>query len=218
MSGGIGLYGGSFDPIHHGHLIAARAVAEQLGLERMIFIPAPSPPHKTGRRLSEATHRLAMARLAVAGEAGFEASDLEIARGGLSYTVLTVEAFRREVGPATPLYWLIGTDSLGELHTWYQVERLIELCRVVTAARPGFEDPDLAPLEARIGPEQVAVLRQGVLTTPMIDISATDVRRRVAGGRSIRYLVPPSVEAYIREHGLYTGVEEQAGPGLCGVH
>ncbi len=218
MSGGIGLYGGSFDPIHHGHLIVARAVAEQLGLERVILIPAPNPPHKSGRRLSDAAHRLAMARLAVEGEPGLEASDVEITRGGPSYTVLTVEGFRREVGPDTPLYWLIGADSLGELHTWYQVERLIQLCRVVTAARPGFEAPDLALLAARIGPARVAALRDGVLTTPMIDISATGIRRRVARGKSIRYLVPQAVEAYIREHGLYTGVEEQAGAGSCGVH
>lgn len=203
MGFGIGLFGGTFDPIHHGHLIAARAVAEQLECERVVFIPSPNPPHKIGRDLSDATHRLAMARLAVEGESGFEVSDIETRRSGLSFTMLTIEAFRASVGPDMPLVWIIGGDSLPELHSWYRVSELVEACRVVTALRPGYEVPDLNPLRRRLSDEQIERLRRDVLPTPSIDISSTQIRQRVRQGRSIRYLVPEAVRSYIEQHRLY---------------
>jgi nicotinate-nucleotide adenylyltransferase len=205
MSQGIALFGGTFDPIHHGHLIVGRAVAEVLDCARVVFIPAQNPPHKVGRGLTDAAHRLAMARLAVADEPRFDVSDIEIRRTGLSYTILTVEAFRREVGPEVPLAWIIGGDTLPELHTWYRVRELVDACRIVTAVRPGFEAPDLAPLRRSLSAEQIERLRADVLTTPRIDISATQIRRRVRESRSIRYLVPESVGGYIAASGLYRG-------------
>jgi len=203
MANGIALFAGTCDPIHHGHLIVARAVVEQLDFEQVVIIPAPSPPHKVGRHVSDASHRLEMARLAVAGEPRFDVSDVEIRRTGLSYTILTVESYRQAVGPGVPLAWIIGGDSLPELHSWYRIGELVEMCRIVTAVRPGYEVPDLAPLARALSGKQIEQLRRDLLATPVIDLSATDVRRRVQEGRSIRYLVPQAVRAYIEDHGLY---------------
>lgn len=203
MGNGIALFGGTFDPIHHGHLIVARAVVEQLGYARVVLIPAPNPPHKVGRELTDATHRLEMARRAVEGEPRFDVSDIELRRPGLSYTILTVEAFRREVGPDVPLAWIIGSDSLPELHSWYRIGELVDACRIVTAVRAGYETPDLSALRRTLAPEQVDRLCRDILPTPVIEISATDIRRRVHDGESIRYLVPESVRAYIHDHNLY---------------
>ncbi|HOA74831.1 MAG TPA: nicotinate-nucleotide adenylyltransferase [Phycisphaerae bacterium] len=203
MGNGIALFGGTFDPIHHGHLIVARAVVEQLGYARVVLIPAPNPPHKVGRELTDATHRLEMARRAVEGEPRFDVSDIELRRPGLSYTILTVEAFRREVGPDVPLAWIIGGDSLPELHSWYRIGELVDACRIVTAVRAGYETPDLSALRRTLAPEQVDRLCRDILPTPVIEISATDIRRRVHDGESIRYLVPESVRAYIHDHNLY---------------
>jgi nicotinate-nucleotide adenylyltransferase len=200
---GIALFGGSFNPIHHGHLIVARAVAEHLGVSRLVLIPSASPPHKCGQDLAHAQDRLALARLAVAGDAAFEVSDVEVRRSGPSYTFLTVEEYRRAVGPDLPLYWVIGADTLPELHTWFRVRELTELCRIVTAVRPGYERPDLSPLSRVLPEDRVRQLADAVLPTPRIDISATDIRQRVRAGRSIRYLVPERVREYIEQHGLY---------------
>lgn len=203
MASGVALFGGSFNPIHHGHLIIARAVAEELGVERLVLVPSACPPHKQDHVLASAADRLAMARLAVEDESGFEVSDVELLRAGPSYTILTVEAFRKEIPTDQAFYWIIGGDTLPELHTWYRVRELVDLCRIVTAVRPGFDVGDLSSLRPCLSAEQVARLQADVLTTPEIDISATEVRRRVAKGLSIRYLVPEKVCIYIEQHGLY---------------
>jgi len=200
---GIILVGGSFNPIHLGHLIVARAVAEQLALARVVFIPSGNPPHKPGNHLADAADRLAMARLAVADESGLEVSDVEIGRSGPSYTILTVEAYRQNLAPGQSLFWLIGSDTLTELHTWHRARELVDMCRIVTAVRPGFESPDLSVLEPTLSPEQVRQLQVDILPTPRIDISATDIRHRIAKGRSIRYLVPDTIREYIENHRLY---------------
>jgi nicotinate-nucleotide adenylyltransferase len=200
---GIALFGGSFNPIHHGHLIVARAVAEQLGANRMVLIPSACPPHKREDELAGAEDRLQMARLATQGEAILEVCDAEVRRSGPSYTVLTVDEYRRSVGWDTPLFWVIGGDTLPELHTWYRIRELGDLCRIVTAVRPGYEQPDLSQLAQVLSEEQVQRLQDAVLQTPRIDISATEVRRRVREGRSIRYLVPEAVREYIERRGLY---------------
>ena len=200
---GIVLFGGSFNPIHHGHLIIARAVAERLGAGRLVLVPSAAPPHKHGEDLADVHDRLAMARRAVAGDPAFEVSDAEVRRSGPSYTYLTVEEFRRSLGADVPLYWLIGADTLPELHTWYRVRELTDLCRIVTAVRPGYEHPDLSPLAHVFSKDCVRQLAEAVLPTPRIDISATDIRQRVRSGQSIRYLVPEPVREYIEQHGLY---------------
>jgi nicotinate-nucleotide adenylyltransferase len=197
------LYGGSFDPIHFGHLIISRWVAETLGVQRVVLVPGAVPPHKQDVRLAPATDRLAMCRLAVEGDAQFGVSDWELGQPGPNYTLRTIRHFREALGTGVELCWLIGLDSLPELATWYHVAELVDECTIVTAARPGYEDPDLARLNGVLSAEQVRRLRENVLASPRIDISATEIRARLRAGRDVRYLVPEAVQAYIAERGLY---------------
>lgn len=203
MNQRIGLYGGSFDPIHFGHLISARSAAEQLDLGRIILIPSARPPHKRDIQLTAPQHRLTMTRLAVEGDALFEVSDVELHRAGASYTYDTVQHFRADLGPSVDLFWIIGADSLPELPTWYRVRELVQAVRIVTAARPGFVPPNMAELGGALGQEAAEALLGGCCSTPEIGISSTEIRARVAGGLSIRYLVPAEVLSYIEAHGLY---------------
>ena len=208
MASGIALFGGSFNPVHHGHLIIARAVAEELNIARLVFVPSANPPHKRGHQLADAADRLEMVRLAVTDEPLFEVSDIEIRRRGPSYTILTVEEYRAQLTQGEALYWIIGGDTISELHTWYRARELVDLCRIVTAVRPGFETPDLSVLQPTLTAEQVERLRQGILKTPRIDISATEVRQRVAAGQSIRFLVPEPVREYVEGRRLYQRDEQ----------
>ena len=199
----IGLYGGSFDPIHFGHLISARSIAEQINLSRVILVPAPRPPHKTASQLTDARHRLAMARLAVQGDPLFEVSDVELHRAGPSYTIDTVGHFRSLLGEAAELFWIIGADSLPELPSWRRVGELVKIVQIVTARRPGSRLTDMANLSAAVGAAQAQALLEHCVETPEIDISSTDIRRRVSVGLPIRYLVPDLVGSYITQEGLY---------------
>jgi nicotinate-nucleotide adenylyltransferase len=203
MGARVGLFGGTFNPVHIGHLIVARSVFEHLKLDRMVLIPSANPPHKGPEGVADAEDRLAMLRLAVADEPGFAVSNCEIERPGPSYTIDTIIAFRQDLGDEAELHWLIGADSLSELASWHRVEDLVALCRIVTAARPGWESPDLSALVERVGEREVGLLREGILPTPRIDISASEIRRRVRGGRSVRWLVPETVARYIDRRGLY---------------
>ena len=197
------LFGGSFDPIHCGHLIVSRFVAEHLGIERVLLIPSPYPPHKEGRRLTPGSARLEMCRRAVAGDPQFDVSDWETGQAGPSYTLKTVRHFGEALPAGTRLHWLIGMDSLVELGTWYRVGDLVDSCAIVTAARPGYVDPDLSVLEGPLSGAQVQRLRRRIVASPLVDISATEIRARVRAQKSIRYLVPDAVAAYIAEAGLY---------------
>jgi nicotinate-nucleotide adenylyltransferase len=203
MAERIALYGGSFNPIHNGHLIVARAVTEQLRVDRLVFLPSARPPHKSAGRLLHADHRLAMVRLGIEGEPHFELSDYDLTRPGPSYTIDTVAHFREEFGLDVSLYWMIGVDSLNDLTAWYRVRALVDACRIITALRPGWEEIDWEQLRTRLSEEQIADLKAGLLDTPRVEISSTDIRRRVREGRSIRYLVPDRVREYIEQHRLY---------------
>jgi nicotinate-nucleotide adenylyltransferase len=191
----LGLYGGTFDPIHMGHLITAEMAREILALDKVMFVVACSPPHKQDSVITEPAHRLAMARLAVASNPHFEVSDLEIRRGGISYTVETLAAVRDLYGLSQEdLVFLMGQDSLADLPNWREPERILSLATVVVFRRPGVS------LNA-VPSHFLSAAR--MLDTPLIEISATDVRRRVREGRSIRYLVPDAVAEYIARHKLY---------------
>ncbi len=203
MSERIGLYGGSFDPIHFGHLISARSIGEQLDLARIVLIPSGQPPHKSPDRLSDGAHRLAMTRLAVEGDTFFEVSDMEMHRAGPSYTLHTIRAFREQVGDDVELFWIIGADSLPELPTWYQIAELARSATIVTAVRPGWQPPDLDVLTAAVGEASARQLMSNCCSTPPIGISATDIRARVVAGRSVRYLLAEAVVSYIHANNLY---------------
>ena len=199
----IALFGGSFDPIHFGHLISARSIAEQLDLQKIELIPSARPPHKKDLALSQPKHRLEMARLAVQGDNLFEISDLEFLREGPSYTIDTVNEFRQKLGSSAELFWIIGADSLPELHSWYRARELVELVQIVTAARPGLRPPEASELAAWAGPLAAQRLLQFCRPTPEIQISSSEIRHRNKEGKSIRYLVPESVMSYIQLHSLY---------------
>lgn len=185
----VGLFGGSFDPIHHGHLIVGRAVAETLGLDELRFMPAGEQPFKQGRHVASASERAAMVALAVAGEAGLAVERCEVDRPGPSYTVDTLRALRsREPGQNFTL--VVGADATRELDQWREAAALPALARIVAVARPG-------------APRPASALVERVVEVPAVDLSATQIRRRVAEGRSIRYLVPDAVAEFIAIHGLY---------------
>lgn len=190
----VGLLGGVFDPVHNGHLIAAEAAREACGLRRVMFIPAADPPHKRYTGLASAETRAEMVRLAIQDHPCFELSPVELRRAGRSYTVDTLSELRQTLGEKTGLFLIIGADNVTEMATWHRPDRILSLATVVVARRPGAT-PD------RADPALTRGMR--FVETPLIEISSTDIRRRVREGRSIRYLVPREVEKYIYEHGLY---------------
>ena len=192
----IGLFGGSFNPIHVGHLMIARAVLERLALQRMIFLPAANPPHKPRPDLWPAEHRAEMVRRAIQGEPRFEFNDFDLARPGLCYTVDTVAHFRA-ANPDAELFWVIGADSLIELPTWHRAAELCDACRIVTAQRSDSADIPWDHLQAQLGTDRVTRLRADVIPTPRVDIASTEIRARRREGRSIRYLVPDTILEYL---------------------
>jgi nicotinate-nucleotide adenylyltransferase len=199
----LGLFGGTFDPIHYGHLIVAEEIRHALALNEVLFLPAGEPPHKRGWTISPTADRVAMTRLAIADNAAFGLCLLDVERAGPSFTADTLEALARQ-RPAAEIYFIMGEDSLAELPTWHAPERILRAARLAVALRPGVT-ADLSRLERAL-PGVTA--RVSLVPTPEVGIAARDLRQRVAAGRPIRYQVPPAVEAYIREHGLY----RQAGP------
>ena len=196
----VGVFGGTFDPIHIGHLIAAEEARTQLDLDEVLFIPAGEPWLKTGRAITPGHHRLAMVELAVESNPYFKVLGLEIKRPGPTYTVDTLEELRLCIGTQAEFYLPLGLDSLRELGRWNRPERLLELCTVVGVSRPGSEDFSVATLNSAV-PGASAKIR--LLEGPHIGVVGSDLRRRVAEGRSIRYRVPDAVAEYIREHRLY---------------
>ena len=196
----IGIIGGTFDPIHVGHLIMADQARARLGLSSVVFVPASLPPHKLDQQITGPEQRLDMIKLAIADNPHFSVSRMDLDRSGPSYTVDMIRLFLDAWGADTAIHFLMGSDSLGELVTWRQPDQLIRLCRVVAVGRPGFRI-DLQKLD-RLLPGAATLVR--LLEAPTLDISATEIRRYVRDGHSIRYMVPWAVECYIREHGLYT--------------
>jgi nicotinate-nucleotide adenylyltransferase len=194
----IGVIGGTFDPIHYGHLHIASALREALGLERVIWVPAGRPPHKTGQIVSSDRDRLAMLRLALADSPVDEISTVDLDRAGPSYTADTLALLNEQYAPAL-LVFLMGEDSLRDLPTWHEPERILSLAELAVAGRPGV-DADLGTLTLAIPSLHGRV---HIVPTDEFDISSSDIRRGAREGKSLAGLVPPAVETYIRDHGLY---------------
>ncbi len=198
------LYGGTFDPVHYGHLITARAVAEQCGYDKVVLLPAASPPHKV-QASADGADRLDMLRLAVADDPMFDVSAMELRRTGKSYTFDTLDALHKSRGGGE-IHWIVGADMLADLPNWHRANEVVDLATIIVALRPPWHErieQILGDLSARMGPERAEKLARGVVATPLIDISSTDIRRRVASGLPIRYLVCDAVADFIREKGLY---------------
>jgi nicotinate-nucleotide adenylyltransferase len=196
----VGVFGGTFDPIHMGHLAVARSIQTTLELDKVIFVPAGQPWMKAGTPVSPVKDRVEMVRLAVARRKAFELSTMETDRPGPSYAVDTMDTLRRQSGSGSALFFLLGSDALMDIAKWKEPQRLIQLCQLVAFARPGCQLLRMEALEAAAPGVSKRVI---FVEVPQVDIRATDIRCRVAEGRSIQRLVPRAVERYIMEHGLY---------------
>jgi nicotinate-nucleotide adenylyltransferase len=196
----IGVMGGTFDPIHLGHLAVAEEAHKMLGLSEVRFMPAGHPYFKETVSISPAADRVKMVELAIVGRPYFNISLLEVRRPGPSYAVDSMEKMRKQLGTGDELFFIMGWDSLMSLHLWFEAAKLIRICRIVGAPRPGYPRPDVTSLEKDLpGISQRAV----VMDRPLVDISATGIRERVRQGLPIESLVPEPVANYIKEKGLY---------------
>ena len=196
----LGVLGGTFDPVHRGHLMMAEEARVTLGLARVLLVPAGRPMSKPGRRVTAARHRLAMVRLAADGLPWLEVSAMEVERPGPSYTVDTISALRTQYGPDVEVFFILGWDSLVQLPAWHEPDRLVSLCRLVAVPRPGQVQPDVRELERAIPGISERVV---FLDRPCVDISASAIREAVGRGEPVDHLVPETVAGYIREHRLY---------------
>jgi len=197
----IGLFGGTFDPIHVGHLIIAGEIRLKLALDEVLFIPTGQPWLKSERSVASGEHRLEMLQLAISSNPHFKVCTVELERPGPSYSVDTVSALKDELGAEVELYFIVGFDALAELPIWKEPSRLLDLCQVVGVRRPGYAELDWGSLERAIPGVSSRLI---VVDVPQIDISSTQIRERVAKGLSIRHLVPEAVEGYISKNRLYT--------------
>jgi nicotinate-nucleotide adenylyltransferase len=198
----LGIFGGSFDPVHFGHLLLAECCREQGRLDQLWFMPAALSPHKREGSAASPSQRVEMLRLATGGHEEFRVSTLEIDRGGISYTVDTLEALHRDE-PEVELFLLMGADSLADLPTWREPGRICELASPLVVRRAGAPEPDHAALAPFVSPDRLEALRRLRIEMPLIDLSASDLRRRAAASQSIRYRTPRAVEKYIEAQGLY---------------
>lgn len=195
------IMGGTFDPIHFGHLAAAEAVREELHCDKIIFIPSGNPPHKKMRALTDAKHRYAMTVMAVNSNPNFEVSSIEIGRNGYTYTLDTVKQLLDYYSSNVELLFITGADAILEVESWYKVEELLKLCSFVAVTRPGY---DKSKLEKKLQYLQSKYnSRLYSIDVPGLNISSTDIRKRIKEGRSIKYLVPENIEQYIYKYKLY---------------
>jgi len=218
----LGLLGGSFNPIHNGHVTIACQVLDMLGLDRIVFIPTGDPPHKQESLLAAATDRLEMVRLAIAGTPFFEVSDVEVQREGKSYSIDTVRELQRQNGPSSELFFIIGLDAFLDFSSWREPQALLNACRFVVVPRPGHSFRSLTRLSilpttldstalARLDSGQLARMDIPIstgsnvicLSLPLCSISSSDIRLRIRSGATLANLLPPPVESYILHHSLY---------------
>ena len=195
----LGIIGGTFDPLHWAHLVMAEEARMRFSLDKVLFIPAGQPPHKSDHPVSDAEHRYAMTLLGTASNPAFEVSRIEIEREGPSYSVDTIRRLKEIYGSDTQIFFIIGSDEALNIQSWHEAESLPSMARFIVAPRPGF---DVCELKLKL-PERFYAAMDLLPVMPM-DISATELRARVSAGKTIKYLVPDEVESYIRKHRLYT--------------
>lgn len=199
----IALFGGTFDPVHLGHSAVAASAAEHIGAEKVIFVPAKRSPLKNFFPEADDDDRLAMIALAIAGNEKFQLDDFELRKPKPSYTLETARHFQADYGDEALIYWLIGADSICELSRWYGIVELIDECNLCVMFRAGFEPPDFTEFKDLWGAARVEKLQRNIIRTPLLDISSTEIRKRLAAGDDVAGMLAPSVEDYIRKHGLY---------------
>jgi nicotinate-nucleotide adenylyltransferase len=202
----LGIYGGSFDPVHFGHLLVAENCREQRKLDQVLFVPADTSPHKQHRAPADGSHRVEMLKLAIAGYEPFRVSTLEIERGGISYTVDTLEQLHAE-DPAREMFLILGADALADLPTWKNPARICELALPMVVCRAYAPEPDFSALAGLVPRERIAAAQAVEVKMAPIAIASSDIRRRVESGKSIRFRTPRAVEKYIETHGLYQSTQ-----------
>ncbi|MDG2380113.1 MAG: nicotinate-nucleotide adenylyltransferase [Pirellulaceae bacterium] len=200
----LGILGGSFDPVHYAHLLMAEICREACQLDQVWFLPAAVAPHKQNHQVSDALHRVEMLKLAIGGHSSFRVSDLELKRGGVSYTVETLRHIRSQQ-PDDNLFFIMGADSLRDFPTWRQPEKICELAMPLIVARPDWPNPDYRALAALVGPERAEQIQRSAVTIPLMQLSSTEIRQRVSQQQSIRFRLPRAVEKYIEANRLYRG-------------
>jgi nicotinate-nucleotide adenylyltransferase len=198
----LGIFGGTFDPVHIGHLLLAECCREQCGLDAVWFMPAAVPPHKRGRLLTTAEHRIEMLKLAIAGNPTFLICTYETERGGVNFTVDTLSHIKEE-DPSRELYFLMGEDMFFDLPNWKRPERVCELAIPVVVQRAGMPPLDFNCINTIATPQRIEEIRRHQVAMPEIGFSSTEIRRRVGAGKSIHYQTPRAVEKYIETHKLY---------------
>jgi nicotinate-nucleotide adenylyltransferase len=198
----LGVFGGSFDPVHYGHLLLAETCREQCGLDEVWFVPADVPPHKRGRELSPGAARVEMLQLAIGGHDQFCVCDLELKRGGVSYTVETLAEIHGRQPEAT-LFLLMGADTLEDLPNWIQPDRICQLAIPLAVRRVGSPEPSFDPLASIVDSARLAEIQRHQAEMPVIGLSSSEIRQRVSRGSSIRFQTPRAVEKYIETKGLY---------------
>ena len=196
----VGIMGGTFDPIHFGHLSMAESAREIFELDEVLFIPAAKPPHKVEKNITPEVHRLMMTYLATKSNKFFQVSPMEFLREGLSYTLDTIDALHEKFGAGTELFFIIGSDSMADLYKWHKAQELVHKVHFIAAARPGVE-VDFDELQNFFGAEDMPHIHQ--IISPGLEISSTELRERIKNGKSIKYLVPQIVEEYIVKNRLY---------------
>ena len=199
----IALFGGTFDPIHLGHTAVAAAAAKHIGAEKIIFIPAKRSPLKGTLPKASDDDRLKMIALAIAGDKRFQVSNYELKRPEPSYTLQTVRQFQADYGSEFLIYWLVGADGINDLLYWYGIVELIDECNLCTMYRASCKPPDFTKFRAIWGPQRVRKLSQNIIQTPLVDISSTQIRNKLAAGKDVTGMLHPAVADYIRKHGLY---------------
>ncbi|WP_427339004.1 nicotinate-nucleotide adenylyltransferase [Caloranaerobacter sp. DY30410] len=197
----IGIMGGTFDPIHIGHLVIAEEIRNEFKLDKIIFIPAGNPPHKDNKKITSARHRYIMTLLATISNPHFEVSTIEIEKKETTYTIDTIKTLRKACNNNVELYFITGADSILELHTWKNIGELLKLCNFIAATRPGFEIAKLERKIQEINNEYGANIYPTIVTA--LQISSTEIRTRIKEGRTVKYLLPEMVEKYIYKNNLY---------------
>jgi nicotinate-nucleotide adenylyltransferase len=198
----VGIFGGTFDPIHMGHLLLAEQCREQVPLDQVWFMVSAAPPHKREREVTSFDKRVEMVQLAVAGNPAFQVSEMEKDRAGPSYTADTLAELQQQY-PQTEFHWILGSDCLPDLPHWHEPAKVVSLAKLVVVTRPGWPAWSAEQLRVELKLKPDFPLHMQVVLMPLVDLASRDLRRRVAEGRSIRYLVPPAVAAFILDKKLY---------------
>jgi nicotinate-nucleotide adenylyltransferase len=197
------LFGGTFDPIHNGHIEVANCATDKINASKFIFVPARRSPLKSKQPVAADTDRIAMLQLAIEGRKNFEFSNAEMNRAEPSYTIDTIRQLREKFGENCEFYWLIGADMLNDLPLWHKINDLLDECNICVMNRGGYQKPDFDTLRGRLNPKHIADLKKNMLDTPLIEISSTEIRKRIAEGQDVSQLLPPAGLDYIKRRKLY---------------